>query len=152
MWDFQEKYSKQKRLKSSKKRRGKREGFHLYRVPIEIRLEGRGLGSPKVTLTGRLLSTELTAQGMEFFTTHHLGEGQFVSINIKDGSKLYIRAMIEECKRYKLTQTLIQEIPHPYRVRVIFDLSTNEEKRTVSQFAESFAALYVAGGNKRLRR
>jgi hypothetical protein len=152
MWEFQDKFAaKQKRLKrdaQNKKRRSQRGEFHLYRVPIEIRLLGGTLGAPKVTLTGRLLSTEFTSTNMDFFTTHRLNEGTPLSITVQDGSRLFIRATVTECKRYKLEQTIIQEFPHPYRVRVEFDFKTQNEVKTLEKFAAQFYANYVAGTNK----
>ncbi len=153
MWEYQDKFAaKQRRMRrdsEARRRRGKKDEFHLYRVPIEIRIERGGLAAPKLTLSGRLLSTELSSTSMEFFTTHRLAEGELVSINIKDGSRLYIRAIVQECKRYRLSPALIQEFPHPFRVRVEFDFRTQEEAQSIAQFAETFFAMYVAGGNKR---
>jgi len=112
----------------------------LVRVDAEMAIYSsfEDLSSPREKLPIRLLMSDITTNGLGFFSEKQFYPGSCLSISLPFQTPVYIRGKVAWCQEaIKKQSVLISDHKYRYRVGIQFYFATEAEKNAIYEFIQA---------------
>ena len=114
--------------------------FHVKRVECRVTsLDGQ---SSSTSIRARLLLNDLHQEGLAVYSPEILPSGILVSLELEYPDKLSLRAKVGWCQQLTGTTRVITPSSQSYRIGLLFELGTSEERARIKAFCDRLEELY----------
>lgn len=110
--------------------------FWVRRVSAQIRIggSGSGLNEDAVVLKSRLVLIDMTENEVDIFSSEPVALGTEVGLTLDGPRRFYVRGIVSMCRGSEHESRVISQEKFPYRLKIQFTFSNEEEKKQVRQF------------------
>ena len=107
----------------------------MKRLTAEIVIYQGFAKSPRM-IPARVISNDMTVDGIYLFSQTPLEQGQEVAIHIKSPGSFYIKGRVISSLKMVSGERIISTVAHPYRIAVEFSFHNSSEKAIVKTYCE----------------
>lgn len=130
-----------------KKKKKKQKGApkHLVRAQAQIKKDND-------ILNARIVLNDFKPTGVEVYCTGKLTKGQKIALTLDHPKRFYSNGVILWCEELQLGHRIISENPFSFRVGIQFTFASDEEKKTVAEYAEEILTNCLGGLPKDMKK
>lgn len=133
-----------RRMKSTRPRHADRGApIHLKRVQAQVSVI-EGLAISREMVPASALLNDLSLRGIFLFSTHAFVLGQRITITIQEPKTFFIRGRVVMCKIMSLHNNVISETSFPYRLGVLFEFRSAEERVAVKKYLDEIRGKFLS--------
>ena len=126
--------------------------LHLKRTTAEISVQNHdenvisllGTREQRQIVRATVLLNDMTQRGVFMFTANPIPVGAVVSLTIHGPRRFYVKARVMLCKQISLYGgTISTDTVYPYRVGMLFEFSSVEERLAVKRYFDDLSFRYL---------